>query len=124
MYLPSFPTAVLFAFALQSGVNAATTSDDKSKKVLEPCTIASSSGSFYDLRALSAERVEEGKKAAKGARTEDWHSKGYDYNANFTLNFCAPVVDKIEDVIGIDDKTRWGNISAYYDQHGKIYSIG
>ncbi|RDW71245.1 vacuolar sorting receptor (Mrl1)-like protein [Coleophoma cylindrospora] len=124
MLLPSLPTAALLALALQSGVNAATTSDGKSKKPVEPCTITSSSGSFYDLRALSAERVAEGKKATKGARTEDWHSKGYDYNANFTLNFCAPVVDQVSDVIGIHDKARWGNVSAYYQQHGKIYSIG
>ncbi|KAL3423610.1 hypothetical protein PVAG01_05357 [Phlyctema vagabunda] len=118
------PAALVVALTLQSGVIAAAASDEKPKeKPTEPCT-TSSSGSFYDLRALTAEHVEEGKKASKSGRTESWHAKGYDYHANFTMNFCAPVVEPVEDVIGIHDKQMWKNVSAYYETNGKIYSIG
>lgn len=123
MHLSSIPSAFLIALALQSGVNAA--ADDNAKqKPVEPCTITSSGGSFYDLRGLSAVSVEDGKKASKGARAESWHSKGYDYNVNFTMNFCAPVVENVKDVVGISDEKRWGNVSAYYESKGNVYSIG
>ena len=89
----------------------------------QPCTIHSpSTGSYYDLRPLDLSLQQSSK--SKDARTESWHAKGYDYPANFTLNFCGPVIESLADVDGIPE-SRWKNISAFYktDKH-KTYSIG
>ncbi|KAL1961318.1 hypothetical protein VTO42DRAFT_46 [Malbranchea cinnamomea] len=67
--------------------------------------------------------MREGKKLYGSDRDESWHSKGHDYGANFTINICAPVVERLEDVVGVD-KALWKNVSAYYEQDGKVYSIG
>ena len=67
--------------------------------------------------------TKEGKKAHKDDRTESWHAKGYDYQTNFTLNFCAPVVEELRDVVGVDEGL-WRNVSAFYTLGGKTYSIG
>ena len=67
--------------------------------------------------------LKDGKKAHKSDRIESWHAKGYDYGANFTLNFCEPVIEDLEDVIGIN-KEQAKNVSAYYTMGGKTYSIG
>ncbi|KAL8714238.1 MAG: hypothetical protein Q9220_001967 [cf. Caloplaca sp. 1 TL-2023] len=42
---------------------------------------------------------------------------------NFTLNFCAPVIETIESAVGIN-KGLLKNISAFYEWKGKTYSIG
>ncbi|KAI4124083.1 MAG: hypothetical protein LQ347_005864, partial [Umbilicaria vellea] len=98
--------------------------DSKSPKPVKPCTIYSpTSGSFFDLNALSVQLPTEGKKAHKDDRTESWHAKGYDYGTNFTLNFCAPVVEELRDVDGVEEGL-WRNVSAYYKLDGKTYSIG
>lgn len=65
----------------------------------------------------------EGKKPGKNDLTEDWHAKGWDYKANFTLNICDPVVKEVKDVVGVD-KDLWRNVSAHYTMDGKTYSIG
>lgn len=89
-----------------------------------PCTAHSpSSESFYDLRPISLTLPDPGKKSSKNARTDSWGAKGYDYNANFTLNICAPVLEEVKDVVGIKEK-EWQNISAFYNMGGKTYSIG
>ena len=100
-------------------------SDDKSKtKSDQPCTLHSpNTVTYFDLRPISLSLPEAGKKASKDDRTESCHAKGYDYRANFTLNFCAPVLEDIEDVVGVD-KNLWKNVSAFYEVGGKIYSIG
>jgi cation-dependent mannose-6-phosphate receptor len=67
--------------------------------------------------------MKNGKKVEKDARDESWHAKGHDYPANFTVNICAPVIEDVKDVVGVDS-SRWRNVSAYYEQAGKIYSIG
>ena len=121
MHFSSLPATLVFALALQIGVHGA--ASDEKPKVVEPCTVASSSGSFYDLRSLSAAAPPAGKKAGKNDRVEDWHAKGYDYKSNFTLNICAPVVKELDDVSGIYGKHRQ-NVSAYYEVGSKIYSIG
>lgn len=93
-------------------------------KPTEPCTIHSpSSGSYYDLTSLSVFPLQDGKKAHKDDRSESWHARGYDYPANFTLNFCAPVIEEVRDVVGVE-KRLWRNVSAYYELGGKTYSIG
>lgn len=96
-------------------------SDDK--KPL-PCTIRSpTSGAFFDLNPIHIQLPPDGKKASKDARTESWTARGYDYGANFTLNFCGPVIEDIKDVVGVDE-SHWSNISAFYKLDGKTYSIG
>lgn len=96
----------------------------KDKKPAEPCTITSpTTGDFYDLRTISVKPLKEGSKPTRNERTESWHSKGYDYKSNFTINFCEAVVEKIEKFEGISkDLTR--NVSAYYELDGVYYSIG
>jgi cation-dependent mannose-6-phosphate receptor len=121
MQFPSISSTFLLALALNNGVNAAT-SDDKTKPV-DPCTIASTTGSFYDLRALSILPLTEGKKPGKHDKTDSWQARGYDYKSNFTLNVCAPVVEDLEDVVSVD-RGHWKNVSAFYEFGDRTYSLG
>jgi cation-dependent mannose-6-phosphate receptor len=121
MHFSLLPTTQLLALVLLSKVNA-TASDDKLKDIA-PCTVSSQTGTFYDLRSLSIVPPEDGKTAPKNAKTDSWHAKGYDYISNFTLNVCAPVVEGVEDVVGLE-RSLWRNVSAFYDMGGKTYSIG
>ncbi len=93
------------------------------KPAPKPCTIHSpSTGSYYDLRPLDLSLQQSSK--PKDSRTESWHAKGYDYPANFSLNFCGPVIESLEDVDGIPE-SRWKNVSAFYTTaKDKTYSIG
>lgn len=117
----TFINTVLLTLALQGTTSYA--ADDKTKPVI-PCTAHSTtSGSFFDLNGISLKLPEEGKKASKKDRTDSWHAKGYDYGANFTLNICAPVLEDVKDVVGVDSGL-WKNVSAYYEMGGKTYSIG
>lgn len=104
-------------------VLAASSSDDvKHPKV--PCTIKSpTSGAYFDLNPIRVQLPEEGKKAAKDARNTSWPARGWDYGANFTINFCSPVVEELENVVGVD-KSEWKNVAAYYEKAGKVYSLG
>jgi cation-dependent mannose-6-phosphate receptor len=121
MYYSSFQILALYAFAMQSGLSNA---DSSEKAPPVPCTIHSpSSGSFYDLQPISLARPDPDNKSSKNARDESWKAKGYDYNANFTLNICAPVIEEVKDVVGIN-KELWQNVSAFYNMGGKTYSIG
>ena len=109
------------AFALP--ILAASSSDD-SKHPRAPCTIRSpTSNAFFDLNPVHVELPTDLSKLPKDARNASWTARGYDYGANFTLNFCGPVVEDIKDVVGVE-KSRWRNVSAYYEMDGKIYSIG
>lgn len=93
-------------------------------KPVKPCTIHSpSSGSYYDLTPLSVLPLKDGKKAHKDDRSESWHARGYDYPTNFTLNFCAPVIEDVKNFVGVE-KGLWRNVSAFYELGGKTYSIG
>lgn len=121
MQFPSIPSTFLLALALHHGANAVT-SDDKTKLV-DPCTIASTTGSFYDLRALSIQPLAKGKKPGKNDKTDSWYARGYDYKSNFTFNVCAPVVEDLEDVVGVD-RGHWKNVSAFYELGGETYSLG
>lgn len=104
--------------AIHGGVSVAA-----DEKAVEPCTVATSSGAFYDLRKLSVILPADGKKPGKNDKTEDYHAKGYDYPANFTLNICAPIVADIDRPNGIDRKVVQ-NVSAFYEIGSKTYSIG
>jgi cation-dependent mannose-6-phosphate receptor len=89
-----------------------------------PCTVKSDlTGSFFDLSPITVPRPDSGKKVPKGANDESWHANGFDYGSNFTLNFCAPVVEKLDEVVGVY-KDDWEDVAAYYEDHGYTYSIG
>jgi len=91
-----------------------------------PCVARSpTTGLYFDLSAisLSPPELKNGKKVVKDARDDSWHAKGHDYPANFTINFCAPVIENVTDVVGIES-SRWKNVSAYYKRDDKVYSIG
>lgn len=106
------------------GLSSATSDHSRFNKDT-PCVARSvTSGLYYDLTAiaLAPPELKDGK-LSKGDRDESWHAKGYDYPANFTLNICAPVIEDVQDVVGVES-SRWQNISAYYEEEGKIYSIG
>ena len=127
MRLPIFP--VIIAILLPITVQAA---DSKAPKVLKPCTITSpTSGLLFDLNDISIQSPGEKKKSSEGEKLKSWTARGYDYGVdlgyeyglNFTMNFCAPVVEPLEDVVGIE-KELWRNVSAYYVQGKKTYSIG
>ena len=93
-------------------------------KPLKPCTIISpTSGDFYDLNSITVQPLKDHKTAHKDDRRESWHSRGYDYGTNFTLNFCAPVIETLDEVVGVDKSLRQ-NVSAFYKLDGKTYSIG
>ncbi|OCK73740.1 mannose 6-phosphate receptor domain-containing protein [Lepidopterella palustris CBS 459.81] len=97
---------------------------DEKAKPLKPCTIRSpSTDRFFDLNPIRVTLPEKGKKVHKDDRTESWHAKGYDYPANFTLNFCGPVVEELDEIVDLD-KHLWKNVSAFYKRDGKYYSMG
>ena len=113
----SLRTFVIGVLAVLSGLTTA----DSSDKTPIPCTIRSNNtGSFYDLRSLKLSLPDPDKKPKSGARTESWLAKGWDYNANFSMNICAPVLEDVKDVY----EAQWQNVSAYYKMDGKTYSIG
>lgn len=116
LFLLSAPVTSVYAASEPTG----------KKDGLSPCVVRSpATGLYYDLNAISVPRPDpsDGKKSNKNAPRESWHAKGHDYHANFTLNICAPVVEDIKDVVGVE-RDRWKNVSAYYEKEGKIYSIG
>lgn len=93
-------------------------------KPLLPCTIyRTETNAYYDINPIAVQPLVDHKKAHKDDRTESWHARGYDIGTNFTLNFCAPVVETIEEAVGIKESLL-KNISAFYEWKGKTYSIG
>lgn len=105
-------------------LSSTTTLAAESKKDLRPCTVYNpTNGNFYDLNGIMVHPLKDHKKVHKDDRTESWHARGYDYNTNFTLNICGPVVEPLKDVVGVKDDLA-KNISAYYTVGKKIYSIG
>lgn len=121
MLPPSLTSALLVALALRTPMTQAA-SDDKPADTI-PCTAKSpNTHGFYDLRSLAVERVDPEKKVG-GEKTDSWKAKGHDYNGNFSLNICAPVVEEIQDVVGVEE-SLWKNASAYYEADGKVFSIG
>jgi cation-dependent mannose-6-phosphate receptor len=122
MKLP-IATAALALAVLATGA-AAALPEDKKAPPLKPCTIRSAdTGNFFDVSALRLEPPKNKDKPTKTEALQSWHARGYDYGANFTLNFCAPVVEEVKDVAGVES-AGWKNVSAYYEKGGKTYSMG
>lgn len=126
-------SALLLLAAAATGASAASrTEPDKTSgtsstntAIATPCVAThSTTGSFFDLRPDIAAAVKEGEKHHKGVPTEDYTwSRPAEWPYNFTMNICAPVVEGVADVVGVDKKL-WQNISAYYEADDKVYSLG
>lgn len=117
---------LLIALSLSLHTAQSAADDKKDVPVVEPCTVKSATGSFYDLRTLTVPVPIKDIKPGKNDLTQDWHAKGHDYQegkANFTLNICAPVIGEVKNVVGVE-KDLWRNVSAHYTVGGKTYSIG
>ncbi|CAK4030627.1 mannose 6-phosphate receptor [Lecanosticta acicola] len=110
--------------SLTPGPACAASSKDSKKEPDKACTITSPySGSFFDLTSLQLFDPKENPKKLKHPREHSWNATGWDMGYNFTINICQPVIEKVEDVVGIE-KSMWKNVSAYYKQDGKTYSLG
>jgi cation-dependent mannose-6-phosphate receptor len=110
-------SALLFLAATPSATAA-------SDKPLKPCTIVSpTTERFFDLNPLQRLPPSEDGKKKKETEEGSWHARGYDYGANFTLNFCGPVVEELDKVQDLD-KDLWRNVSAFYERDGKQWAIG
>ncbi|EMD87476.1 hypothetical protein COCC4DRAFT_49354 [Bipolaris maydis ATCC 48331] len=98
-----------------------------SDKPLKPCTVISpTTERFFDLNPMRrlAPSQSDGKKNSKKEGDEgSWHARGYDYGANFTINFCGPVVEELDEVQDLD-KALWRNVSAFYEKGSKQWAIG
>lgn len=115
---------VMLLATAAAAVNAA--ADAPTATIHAPsCTATSSTGNggFFDLRPDTAVAPLENGKSHKSGVFKDYHSRGYDYGKNFTLNICGAVVDPVSDVVGLKDN-QWANVSAYYTTHNSVYSIG
>ncbi|KAF2742936.1 mannose 6-phosphate receptor domain-containing protein [Sporormia fimetaria CBS 119925] len=94
-----------------------------STKTWKPCTVRSpTTDRFFDLNPMRRTPAEEGKKKKEGEEGS-WHARGHDYGANFTLNFCGPVIEEVDKFVDLD-KDLWRNVSAYYESDGDAYAIG
>lgn len=96
-----------------------------SDKPLKPCTVISpTSDRFFDLNPLRRlPPSDSDKKTRKEGDEGSWHARGYDYGANFTINFCGPVLEELDAVQDLD-KGLWRNVSAFYEKDDKQYAIG
>ena len=122
-FLPMCWACSAAVLALSPSVFAAT--EDKPKtKPQKPCTIHSlTSGSYFDINDLYVAPPDGRSKSKKEDKPESWHVKGYDYGANFTMNFCGPVVEDIDNFEGLSSKLSQ-DVSAYYTIGKKAYSLG
>lgn len=103
---------------------ASTTSSTKTAAATPCVATHSTSGAFYDLRPDIAVAVKDGEKHHRRTPTEDYKwSRPSEWPYNFTMNICAPVTKEVKDVVGVE-KALWTNTSAYYEEGGKIYSLG
>jgi cation-dependent mannose-6-phosphate receptor len=122
--LVALAAAAVGVSATQPTTTTTTTTTTSKTAIATPCVAThATSGAFYDLRPDMAVAVKEGEKARKGVPTDDYlYAKPHDWPHNFTMNICAPVVKPVK-AEGIETSMA-KNISAYYEQGGKIYSLG
>ena len=105
-------------------LSAAHISSAASDKPLKPCTAVSpTTERFFDLNPLHRTPPDESNKKKKEGDDGSWHAKGHDYAANFTINFCGPVVEELNNVQDLG-KDVWKNVSAYYEKGDKQYALG
>ncbi|KAF2688781.1 mannose 6-phosphate receptor domain-containing protein [Lentithecium fluviatile CBS 122367] len=105
-------------------LSAAHIAQAASDKPLKPCTaISPTTERFFDLNPLHRTPPDESSKKKQEGEAGSWHAKGHDYGANFTINFCGPVVEELDNVVDLD-KDVWKNVSAYYEKGDKQYALG
>lgn len=112
--------STLYAACILAAAEYAAAASDKP---LQPCTIVSPTGKFFDLSAMQRRPIKEGDKKANGGAENSYVARGYDYGANFTVNFCGPVVEDVHSFEDLD-KDLAKNVSAYYEIGGKKFAIG
>lgn len=113
----SFTSSAILSFLFSLAISA----ESKNPK---PCTIVSPvTEAYYDLKPIAVQPLIDHKPAHKDDKKESWHARGYDYGTNFTLNFCRPVIEDLQDVVGVHE-SHWKNVSAFYRYNDKVYSIG
>ncbi|KAK6353728.1 Cation-independent mannose-6-phosphate receptor CI-MPR [Orbilia blumenaviensis] len=77
-----------------------------------PCSATSNkTGTFVDLHSL-----------IRKGHDGNYVVAGHDYNADFTLNFCAPVLSA--DGLDFHALSDSHNVSAYYRKADQTYSLG
>lgn len=114
---------LLLLTAALLGPSLSLAADDKTTTTTACTAISTKGGSFFDLRPDIALAPKKDVKYHKGP-TEDYLVKGYDYDYNFTLNICDPVLKTPDDVVGLET-SLYKNVSAYYTTaNGKVFSIG
>ncbi|KAI6845919.1 mannose 6-phosphate receptor domain-containing protein [Hortaea werneckii] len=124
LYLSTLPATPVLATP-SPVADAVPAARETSAAPQQPCTVRSpNTGAFFDLNPLHIEDPARSK--AKHPRDYSWNTTGWGLPYNFTMNFCGPVVEDLEGGGGVEgvDKRDWGNVSAFYRQGGKTYSIG
>ncbi|EWC44023.1 hypothetical protein DRE_01375 [Drechslerella stenobrocha 248] len=75
-----------------------------------PCSATSNrTSTFVDLHSLIK-------------KEGNYTFRSSDYNSNFTLNICAPLL--VPDSLQFESLPDTKNLSAYYRKGGKVYSLG
>lgn len=121
MHLQAFVVAM--AALLPHQALASEPEDGAKPPIILPCTVKSPSLGFFDLRPIIVPKIDENSEHTGKEKTTSWQSKGHDYPGNFSINFCAPVVEDVKDVVGVEEG-MWRNVSAFYELDGKVFSIG
>ncbi|KAI6827796.1 hypothetical protein KC340_g9459 [Hortaea werneckii] len=124
LYLSTLPATPVLA-SPSPVADAVPAARETSAAPQQPCTVRSpNTGAFFDLNPLHIEDPTLSK--AKHPRDYSWNTTGWGLPYNFTMNFCGPVVEDLEGGGGVEgvDKRDWGNVSAFYRQGGKTFSIG
>ncbi|KAK5107486.1 hypothetical protein LTR62_001104 [Meristemomyces frigidus] len=105
--------------------SASSTSHASASATVQACTIRSpNTHAFFDLNSLHIPDPASAK--TKHPRPNSWNVSGYDLGYNFTVNFCGAVIEDLSDkggVVGVE-KNLWNDVGAYYEQGGKVYSLG
>ena len=115
--------SLAFFLSISSPAHAETSS--KETPAPQACTIRSPhTRAFFDLNGLHIPDPAISK--AKNPRDYSWNATGWDMGYNFTMNFCGGVIEDLDRMGGVEgvEKELWRNVSAYYKQDGKVYSIG
>ncbi|KAF2710955.1 mannose 6-phosphate receptor domain-containing protein [Pleomassaria siparia CBS 279.74] len=116
-------SALLFLLSTADFSGAA--DSPKNSKPLKPCTARSpTTERYFDLNPIHKKpKDKDDKQSRKEDEIESWHARGWDYGANFTINFCGPVVEDLTNVQDLDKKL-WKNVSAYYEIGDKQFAMG
>ena len=116
----------LLYYSLATALSVYASPDHPAEPTLAPCTIRSpASGAFFDLNSVRIQPEWSSKKGVPAdlARNASWSARGFDYGANFTMNFCGPVVENLTHVVGVGEED-WSDVAAFYRLGGKTYSLG